>query len=470
MAIDETIHQYIVFDARKLFNGKLDEQPLTLDMIKDAFRRLLGQERIHISRDDYTIDSIPYVKYYPGSKRVEQPPFSPQEVFGVASPNAPAARRFRDAVVTVIVPGGPLISIGIDPTVGMAQTVVQTASGGAPFGTLAEARQLIRADQLPPTLDGDSVNVVVIDTGFDQSIIPAGQFCGGWLPGPAGLNLPPPLPPGMTTGPNGLHGMMVVENILAQAPRARIFDVPMIPPPKIFDIFTFLMMAEATYQAILADISFFQANGIFPGPWIFMNAWGIYDRRSEGPFLGEYTQNLGPGGVPPHPFIARIEQAAQNDFDIVFSAGNCGEFCPDDRCGPNDYGPGRSIWGANAHQDVLTLGAVGLDTAWQGYSSEGPGPTPNLDALKPDICAPAQFEGTRQYPPDTGSSTSAAVAAGVVCALRSRWDQTTVSPSTLKMILNATAMQPQGPAWNRCLGFGILDALGAYQSLLAAYP
>jgi hypothetical protein len=159
------------------------------------------------------------------------------------------------------------------------------------------------------------------------------------------------------------------------------------------------------------------------------------------------------------------------NFDIVFSAGNCGEFCPDDRCGPNDYGPGRSIWGANAHKDVLTLGAVRLDTAWEGYSSEGPGPTPNLAALKPDICAPSQFDGTSgQYPTGTGTSASAAVAAGVVCALRSRWNQTTVSPSDLKNILNATAMKPLGPAWNRCLGFGILDAFASYQSLLAAYP
>jgi hypothetical protein len=470
MAAYETIQQYIVFDARKLLDGKFDHQPLTPDIIDRAFRDLLGRRGIVLPDGTFTIDSVPHVKFHRTSERVARPPFTPQAVFGISSPNAEAARCVREAVLAAIVPDGPLISIGVDPTINMAQTVVQTASEGASFGTLAAARQLTRADQLPPALNGNSVNVVVIDTGFDQSIVPPGQFCGGWQPLADGTNVPSPPPPGMTRGPTGLHGMMVVESILAHAPAARIFDVPMIPPVNVTHNYISLIRAQATYQAMLADISFFRANGIFPGPWILMNAWAIYDRRSEGPFVGEYTENLGPGGVPPHSFIALIEQAALSNFDIVFSAGNCGEFCPDGRCGPNDYGPGRSIWGANAHKDVLTLGAVGLDTAWQGFSSEGPGPTPNLDALKPDICAPAQFEGTEQYPPGTGTSTSAAVAAGVVCALRTRWNQTTVSPAKLKMILNATAMRPSGPIWNECLGFGILDAFGAYQSLDAAYP
>ena len=227
------------------------------------------------------------------------------------------------------------------------------------------------------------------------------------------------------------------------------------------------------YDKALKDIQSFQANGQFPGPWVFMNAWAIFDRRSEGAYLGEYTENLGPNGVPPHPFIHRIERLARNRFDIVFCAGNCGEVCPDDRCGPDDYGPGRGIWGANAHKDVLTVGAVRADATWAGYSSEGPGPTPNLYAKKPDLCAPSQFVGTAGlYPPNTGTSASAAIAAGVVCALRSwaSWNQTTVSPGDLKQILNDTAMQTQGPGWNRWLGNGVLDAYAAYLLLAATFP
>jgi hypothetical protein len=203
-----------------------------------------------------------------------------------------------------------------------------------------------------------------------------------------------------------------------------------------------------------------------------MNAWAVFDRRSEGVHLGEYTENLGPGGVPPHHFIRVIEHIAIYNLDIVFCAGNCGEVCPDDRCGPDDYGPGRSIWGANAHRDVLTAGAVRVDQMWPGYSSEGPGPTPHLQREKPDLCAPTQFVGTAgRYPPSAGTSASAGVAAGIVCALRSdaRWDQTNVSPNALKQILNDMAVPP-GPGWNPYLGCGILDAYAAYQRLLVLFP
>jgi hypothetical protein len=266
--------------------------------------------------------------------------------------------------------------------------------------------------------------------------------------------------------------MMMVNNILAMAPRARIFDVPLIPPPKIYHLRHFLHAAHAVYQHMLFDIQWYRAHGLFPGPWVFVNAWAIFDRRSEGVHLGEYTENRGILGVPPHPFIQMIQQVSAAKFDLVFCAGNCGEVCPDGRCGPNDYGPGRGIWGANAHQDVLTAGAVRVDAMWPGYSSEGPGPTPNLYAQKPDLCAPSQFVGTAGlYPPSTGTSASAAVAAGIVCALRSQsnWDQTTVPPYVLNLILNNTAWQTQGIGWNSRLGHGILDAFAAYQRLLLSY-
>jgi hypothetical protein len=366
-----------------------------------------------------------------------------------------------------------LDSIVTNPALTVAEYSIPVAPDGAMFGTMDDARRLIRADQLPTSLDGSSVNVVLIDAGIDQSAIPAGQFGGGWQPLPGGPGLPIPPLPGQTTGEDALHGMMIVNNILTMAPRAMIFDVPLIPPPKIFDIFSFLVAADAAYDKILKDIQWLQTNGNFPGPWIFMNAWAIFDRRSEGAYLGEYTENLGPKGVPPHPFIHRIERVAHRNFDVVFCAGNCGEVCPDDRCGPDDYGPARGIWGANAHRAVLTAGAVRVDSVWPGYSSEGPGPTPNLYSEKPDLCAPSQFVGTSGlYPPNTGTSASAAIVAGIVCALRSKanWNQTRVPPYILNAILNNTANQTQGAGWNRWLGNGILDAFAAYQQLAASFP
>jgi hypothetical protein len=466
----DPIRHYVVFDPKRLIEN-LDEQTLTVETIKGPVWTDLGERGTGLLPEDYAIEAVPLVKFHPSRERPVELPFTPQTVFSVTSRNFEAARKFRHAVRASIEGGGPMRSIGINPAIGVADYSVPVAPDGAVFSTLADARRLVRADQLPEALDGSSVNVVVFDTGIDhRSIVPPGQFGGGWQPQPGGTNLPTPPPPGMTVGSDALHGMMIVENILGMAPAATIFDVPLIPPPKIFDIIGFLHAAEATYQKILAQISLL--GGQFPGPWVFVNAWAIYDRRSEA-YLGEYTENLGLYGIPPHPFISLIQQVANQHFDIVFCAGNCGEICPDNRCGPNDYGPGRGIWGANAHRDVLTTGAVRVDAVWPGYSSEGPGPTPNLFALKPDLCAPTQFVGTSGlYPPGTGTSTSAAVAAGIVCALRSQanWDQTTVPPSILKLILNSTAMQTQGIGWNRWLGNGILDARAAYQMLLGAYP
>jgi hypothetical protein len=398
----------------------------------------------------------------------------PQKVFSVRSPSPAAADNFRQAINSLR--GSGLQSIAANPALTSTEVSIPASPDAAVFGTIDDARRLIDASQIPTNYDGTSVNVVVIDSGLDQSMFqnPA-QFGGGWQPLPQGAGLPTPPLPGATTGAASLHGTMIVNDILAMAPNATIFDVPLIPPPKIFDIFSFLVAADAAYDAILSHIQWYRSQGQYMGPWVFMNAWGIYDRRSEGQYLGEYTENLGPNmnGVPPHPFIQRIENVAAANFDIVFCAGNCGEVCPDDRCGPTDYGPGRSIWGANAHRDVLTAGGVRVDGIWCGYSSEGPGPTPYLYAQKPDLCAPTQFVGSGgRYPPNDGTSAAAAITAGIVCALRTRpkWNQTAIPPFILKLILNATAVQTQGFGWNRWLGNGILNAGAAYQQLLASYP
>jgi hypothetical protein len=477
----EPVRQYIVVDPLIFFKDRKDEA-FTSVYVTILFRKLLSEVKPEVGEHDFVIDSIPRVEFVRGERRdcgdteVKQPPSTLPAVFAFSSPDPNAAKRVRLATIELIRSRTPVLSIGVDPAIGVSEYSIPVALDGPEFGTLANAHELIGADKLKGILVGGGVNVVVIDTGFDMRIInalsPTAQYGGGWQITGVGPVLPPPALPGMTTGPDGLHGMMVVENILAVAPNARIFDVPLIPPPRIDDIFAFCSVAEAVYDQILQDILYWQGAGIFTGPWIFVNAWAIYDRRSEGPWLGDYTENLGLLGVPPHPFIKRIEDVAKRQFDMVFAAGNCGEICPDDRCGPNDYGPGRGIWGANAHQAVLTTGAVRVDGAWLGYSSEGPGPTPNLYKYKPDLCAPAEFVGTTGlYPPDTGTSCSAAVAAGVVSAVRGRWGQKTVPPAVLKLLLNFTAKQPDGSiGWNRWFGNGILDFGAATQFLAAAYP
>jgi hypothetical protein len=249
----------------------------------------------------------------------------------------------------------------------------------------------------------------------------------------------------------------------------RLFDCPLIPPsvpglpPSIVSLPSFLGDAWSAWTSMLSDIQHFKDNGEYPGPWILMNAWSIYDRRTEA-VPGDYTDN------PNHFFTIRVNQAVNDhQIDVVFCAGNCGLFCADMRCGTNDRGPGLSIHGANAFARVLTVGAVRTDTVWLGYSSQGPGP-PHLAYYKPDLSAPSQFsEDHNAFDGNVGTSAAAAVAAGVVAALRQRWAPPLVSPDQLRQILVDTARRTE-PAWNGRVGNGIIDGSAAYDSAEQQFP
>jgi hypothetical protein len=296
----------------------------------------------------------------------------------------------------------------------------------------------------------------VVDRGVDKDYIRAldGRFGGGWTR----LGLPQP---GMTVGG---HGSMIVRNILDIAPKATIYDCPLLGAlaSHISDIPNSLDDAHRAYTKMIDDITT-QLRGRpgTSGPWIFENAWAVYDRRSEY-HIGDYTDN------PNHPFNLEVARAVTEKIDVVFAAGNCGLFCPDPFCGPKDRGPGASILGANSHPDVMTASAVRTDTIWLGYSSQGPG-QPHLDPLrqKPDFCAPSQFcEMHDARATNTGTSAACALSAGLVAALRRKWDASAVSPQRLKDVLKSTAQKTRtGPVWPSRLGDGILDAQAAYQNL-----
>src|ERR1700761_1526725 len=211
----QPIRQYIVFDPTRVFGEEPDVELFTIQHVFDTFQRLLARAGITIASSDYQFNSIPVVDFFPGDIRLETPPPKvPPSVVGVTSPDRDAALRVRRAFVDLIKVEPAVESIGIDPSLGISQFGVPTASTGALFGTLAGARGLIRSDKLPDLEAGDDVNVVVIDSGFDRRIVPNGQFGGGWQPNPMEPTLPPPPKPGMTIGTDGLHGMMMVDTIL----------------------------------------------------------------------------------------------------------------------------------------------------------------------------------------------------------------------------------------------------------------
>lgn len=332
------------------------------------------------------------------------------------------------------------------------------------FGDRAGAERLLRVPYIRDQkhLTGSGVNVVIVDQGLDGQAL-GSNYATGWsvngiLPGTATLD---------PTSPHRLHAMMIANNVLKIAPDVRIFDLPMVPP-RITDIPDFFLhTADAAYQSVLDTVNLYRTNGQFPGPWVLVNAWAIYDTKSEVP-PGSYTNG------PHHPFNKKTVELVNDGVDVVFCAGNCGQFCPDMRCGAPDIGPGRSILGANSLDAVLSVGAVRSDSMWLGFSSEGPG-QPLLGNQKPDLCAASQFcDNSDAFATNGGTSAACALAAGIVAALRSNpardWSSGRVSPADLKQILNQTARKTDGPPWNRRTGNGILDAEAAFDQLEIQFP
>ena len=333
------------------------------------------------------------------------------------------------------------------------------------FADRSAAERLLNIDllRLQTQTDGQGVNVVIVDQGLDRQAL-GNSYGDGWTVGSAYPGNPRPQP-GTVRRP---HGMMIAHNVLKVAPRVKLFDMPLAPVAKISNIPAFLSLADAAFRQMLFDIAIWRL-GRFPGPWILVNPWGIYDRRSEYP-LGGYTEN------PFSLFNLLVAVAVLQDIDVVFAAGNCGQFCPDNRCGERDRGPAHSIWGANSLEPVLTVGAVRADDMWLGYSSQGPGqPRLALGAEKPDLCAASQFcEDDDAFSINSGTSAACGLAGGVVAALRSRWDTGSVPPRRLKQILNQTARRPVGVPWGRSLrerlGHGVLDAKEVFDELASLYP
>jgi subtilisin family serine protease len=401
---------------------------------------------------------------YWGNRRPAVPPKPPEVV--VALNVGGSQTRSSSAVVNDIITAvaeRTTVFAGSSPDLAFASSdhwCIGDASDSI-FSDRSGAEQLLGVDYLRSQnkTTGKGVNVVIVDQGLDKQALGA-SYGGGWTVG----NSPPGSPqpqPGSVRRP---HGMMIAENILKVAPDALLFDLPL-APPRIANIQNFLSLANAAYQRLLIDIANLKL-GQFPGPWILVNPWGIYDRESEYP-KGHYTQH-------PSPFSKLVVDAVVDNIDVVFAAGNCGQFCPDNRCGATDQGPGRSIWGANSLKQVLTVGAVRADSMWLGYSSQGPG-QPQLGWEKPDFCAASHFcENDDAFSINTGTSAACGLTAGIVAALRSRWNSTRVSPDQLKDILNQTARRPPGLSWGNALGYrlgnGILDASAAFKELKHQFP
>jgi len=393
-------------------------------------------------------------------------------VFSIGFVNRDIAAHFRKAAEDGMSNSGDtkhIYGVGADISLSESEYFCPANIDQLLFGNRAKAAALTRSAVLQQqSLTGSGVNVVVIDDGFDRRQVR--HFGGGLVNLGSGSN-----PTVQAGGTRRGHGMMIVRNIMDAAPDATFYDVPLIPL-KISNVTSFIGHALSAFIQLELLIGFLRVLNIPPwnGPWIIVNAWSIFDRTTEQP-LGDYTEN------PNHPLNITVNDMVNDGLDFVFAAGNCGQFCPDRRCGDSDIGPGHSIYGANSHPRVITTGAVRTDTRWIGSSSQGPG-QPLLSPSKPDLCAPSYFREvgdafvgnlSEPYVGDTGSpyiastGTSAAcgLTAGIVAAIRSRWTQTVVTPDRLRTVLNQTARKTEGPNWNERLGNGIIDVEAALSAL-----
>lgn len=276
---------------------------------------------------------------------------------------------------------------------------------------------------------GEGIIIGICDSGVDKNIIQSVKD--GWSPWWF-------LPWGEVLAGSS-HGNMCATDALAVCPEAQIYDIGVLKSRG---------EAERVLSNAIAGFQWaIEMHKKDKTPHILSSSWNMY-RESDG---ADYAKNKN------HPFTRKVVEAIREGIIVCFSAGNCGEFCPDGRCG-TDTGPERSIWGANGHPDVITVGAVNINEDLAGYSSQGPAA---LSSEKPDFCGITHFKGYND--PDTGTSAATPIVAGVIGLLKCA--RPGLKQAQIKAALRKTAKDIGEPGFDHNSGYGIIQAYTAYQLL-----
>jgi serine protease AprX len=308
-------------------------------------------------------------------------------------------------------------------------------------GTLGEVAQFVGADKLwQKRHEGEGIVVGICDYGVSAQEL-EDKVIGGWTPESAPSNK---YPPGK---PRHWHGTMVASDFLGICPKAQVYDIGVLKA-RYREFRPYLSDAMDAFEWAIKQ---FEKDGT---PQILCNSWGIY-RKSWAP---DYALE------PDHSFTTKVLDAIEAGIIVAFAAGNCGQACPDRRCG-GDVGRGKSIWGANGHPQVITFGAVNVRGERLGYSSQGPAA---LADEKPDLCGVGHFQGycdryREKGKPDLGTSAANPVGAGVIGLLKSAFPDLT--PAEALQVLRDTARPLGDGRWNPDTGAGVVDAWAAFQSL-----
>jgi serine protease AprX len=305
---------------------------------------------------------------------------------------------------------------------------------GTAKGTIADVANYLGADRIwSAGYKGEGIVVGIVDGGITAigrtpkagETARVAHVIGGW----------PTKDWGTTSKAWDDHGNMTSTDVLGMAPEAHIYDI------RISGAGGAVSEALAGYQWAIDQ---HRRDGT---PQILSNSWGIYQESWD----SEYARD------PDHPFTRKVVEAIDEGIVVLFAAGNCGATCPSSRCG-TDTGPGRSIWGANGHPQVITVGAVNKDEQFVGYSSQGPAA---LDPEKPDFCAITHFKG--YFASDNGTSAATPVAAGVAALLRQC--NPSLTQSQIKDVLKSTAKDIGPAGTDQHSGAGIIQAGEAFAKL-----
>lgn len=236
------------------------------------------------------------------------------------------------------------------------------------------------------------------------------------------------------------HGNMVGHDVLAIAPKVKLYDIR-ISELSLGD------MALA-YEWALKE---FKATN---HPKILTNSWALYNKYTDLSYAYDME----------HPFTQFVEKVMSEGMIVLFAAGNCGVEDSVGKCG-NCHGYNNSIWGANSHPNVITVGAVSLKKSKSNnlkintlnYSSKGAG---SLSKWKPDLCCFSEF--TLKNFTHTGTSVSTPLVAGI-CALLLQKNPTLTQNEIHKILTENCDLLNSN--WNFQSGAGIINAWRAFSAI-----
>jgi serine protease AprX len=324
--------------------------------------------------------------------------------------------------------------------------VVANAPAAAPQTVIAEWN--INTIQAPSVwglgFTGQNVVVGVMDTGVDlhhSDLV--GRYRGGansWFD-----------PYGQHATPNDVHGHGTSMASVIVGGNAGGTSIGVAPGARWIAARIFNNLSQATLSAIHQSFQWFLDPDGNPAtgdaPDIVNASWGL-----------NATVNL-----CNTEFAGDIQALRSAGITVVFSAGNSG---------PNSA---SSLSPAN-NPGAFSVGAIDIANGIASFSSRGPSPcngvqfprvvTPGVSIYSADLTFGGVFPNS--YVSVTGTSPSAAHVSGVMALLLSAFPQTAVTD--LESAVATTALDLGAVGTDPVMGAGKIDALAAYNQLLATQP